>query len=389
MNKQLVYLPIGDIKPYENNPRHNESAIEAVAKSIQEFGFKNPIILDKHNVIIAGHTRLKAAEKLGLKEVPCIIADDLTDKQAKAFRLADNKVGELAEWDFVKLSAEIEGLPAFSAEEFGFDMREIDAALNKGKEAVEDDYEEPDYIEPRIKRGEVWQLGNHRLMCGDSCDADDIALLMGGDKADMILTDPPYNVDYEGATGMKIQNDKQKDSDFLTFLLKAFTNMADQLKAGGVVYCFHADTEGLNFRTAFKGAGLKLSECLVWVKNSLVLGRQDYHWRHEPILYGWKEGAAHIWLSDRKQSTVLEFDRPTASLEHPTMKPIALCSYLMNNSSAIGEKILDVFGGSGTTLICAEQLDRKCYMMELDEHYANVIIDRWETYTGKNAEKIC
>ena len=383
---KIVIKNIDELNVYENNPRKNDQAVEAVANSIKEFGFKVPVIITKDNVIIAGHTRIKACKKLGITDIPCVIADDLNEDQIRAFRLADNRASELADWDLDKLKVEFDNIE-LDLDVFGFE--ELQKKLSDDPE--DDDFDESEALtdNPYSKKGDIFELNEHRVMCGDSTDPEIVKSLTNGKLVDMIFTDPPYNVDYEGSTGMKIQNDKQKDSDFLTFLSKAFTNMADQLKAGGVVYCCHADTEGLNFRTAFKGAGLKLSECLVWVKNSLVLGRQDYHWRHEPILYGWKEGAAHIWLSDRKQSTVLEFDRPTASLEHPTMKPIALCSYLMNNSSAIGEKILDVFGGSGTTLICAEQLDRKCYMMELDEHYANVIIDRWETYTGKNAEKIC
>ena len=376
MNKKMniVMMKISDIKEYENNPRKNDSAVDAVASSIRSFGFKVPIIIDSNNIIIAGHTRLKASKKLGYQEVPCLIADDLTDEQVKAFRLADNKVAELAEWDLDKLNEELTFL-SMDMEQFGFEDLEKDLE----RDVLEDDFDENEElpITPYAKRGDVFLLGNHRLMCGDSTIADDVAKLVDGKQMDMIFTDPPYNVDYEGSTGMKIQNDKQKDEDFYNFLSSAFINMANNVKPGGSIYCCHADTEGLNFRTAFKNAGFKLAECLIWVKNSLVLGRQDYHWRHEPILYGWKEGGAHYFVYDRTQDTIWEYNKPKANNLHPTMKPLELVGKAIKNSSRKGELILDLFGGSGSSLIASEQIERNAYLMELDERYVDVIVKRY------------
>ena len=242
--------------------------------------------------------------------------------------------------------------------------------------------------EPKSKKGDIYILGNHRLMCGDSTNKDDVRKLMNGNQCDMIFTDPPYNVNYEGGTGMKIQNDNMLDATFYDFLFSAFDNMFENTKRGGAIYVCHSDTEGLNFRNAFKNAGYKLAECLIWVKSALVMGRQDYHWRHEPILYGWKEGAAHYFIDDRTQDTVWEFKKPKKNALHPTMKPLELCAKAIYNSSRSGDIILDLFGGSGSTLIACEQLNRNCYMMELDEKYVDVIIDRWEKFTGRKAVKV-
>ena len=367
---------IAEIKPYENNPRHNESAIDAVASSIKEFGWKQPLVIDKDNVIVVGHTRWLAAKKLGLNEVPCLIASDLTDEQIAAYRLADNKTNELATWDFEKLKTELENISDIDMSQFGFE--ELEASLDDVKD---DDFDEKGAISeaPYSKKGDIFILGNHRLMVGDSTLKDDVDKLCEDRSVDLVLTDPPYNVDYEGQDGMKIQNDKQSDEDFYNFLLSAFKNMFEHTKPGGVIYCFHADTEGLNFRNAFKNAGFKLAECLIWVKNSLVLGRQDYQWRHEPCLYGWKEGAGHYFVDDRTQDTILEYDKPRNNNLHPTQKNIELVSKLILNSSRKDETILDLFGGSGTTLIAAEQLGRKTLMMELDEKYADVIVKRFIT----------
>ena len=370
----IVMMKISDIKEYENNPRKNDQAVEAVASSIRSFGFKVPIIIDSNNVIIAGHTRLKASKKLGYTEVPCLIASDLTSEQVKAFRLADNKVSELAEWDLDKLSEELSFIE-MDMEQFGFE--DLEEELER--DVLEDEFDENEElpITPYAKKGDIFLLGNHRLMCGDSTIADDVAKLTDGKQMDMIFTDPPYNVDYEGSTGMKIQNDKQKDEDFYNFLSSAFINMANSVKPGGAIYCCHADTEGLNFRTAFKNAGFKLAECLIWVKNSLVLGRQDYHWRHEPILYGWKEGGAHYFVDDRTQDTIWEYNKPKANNLHPTMKPLELVGKAIKNSSRKGELILDLFGGSGSSLIASEQIERNAYLMELDERYVDVIVKRY------------
>lgn len=370
----LVQMKISDLVMYENNPRKNDNAVEAVANSIRSFGFKVPIIIDKNNVVICGHTRVKASKKLGMDEVPCVIADDLNEEQVKAFRLADNKVSELAEWDLDKLAEELQFID-MDMLQFGFE----DLEESMERDVLEDEFNENEElpVNPYAKKGDIFVLGKHRLMCGDSTLVEDVAKLCDGKVADMIFTDPPYNVDYEGGTGMKIQNDKQKDADFFEFLTKAFNNMAANIKNGGSIYCCHADTEGINFRTAFKSAGFKLAECLIWVKNSLVLGRQDYHWRHEPILYGWKEGASHYFVDDRTQDTVWEYNKPKNNDLHPTMKPLELVGKAIKNSSKKGERVLDLFGGSGSTLIASEQIDRCALLMELDEKYVDVIVKRY------------
>ena len=376
MNQKLnvIQIKIEYLKEYENNPRKNDDAVDAVASSIKEFGFKVPVIVDSNNVIVAGHTRVRACKKLGIKEVPCVIADDLTEDQIKAFRLADNKTAELASWDLDKLTEELKFID-MDMGQFGFEDLEDEL----GREVLEDDFDENEELPetPYSKKGDIFILGKHRLMCGDSTVSEDVKKLTDNNLMDMIFTDPPYNVDYEGSNGMKIQNDKQKDEDFYNFLFKAFTNMFENIKSGGAIYCCHADTEGLNFRSAFKAAGFKLAECLVWVKNSLVLGRQDYHWRHEPILYGWKEGAGHYFVEDRTQDTVWEYNKPKANNLHPTMKPLELVGKAIKNSSKRDEKVLDLFGGSGSTLIAAEQIGRNAYLMELDERYVDVIVKRY------------
>ncbi len=388
----VVMMKIADLKAYENNPRKNEKAVDAVANSINSFGFKVPVIIDKNNVVVAGHTRIMACRKLGIDEVPCVIADDLTEDQIKAFRIADNKTAELADWDFDKLKEEL-GSIDIDMEQFGFtDLEKI-----MDREVLEDEFDENEALpeNPYAKKGDVFILGKHRVMCGDATSKEDVLKLVDGKIADMIFTDPPYNVDYEGSNGMKIQNDKQKDTDFKDFLFKSFKNMAEVTKPGGSIYCCHADTEGLNFRSAFIEAGFKLAECLVWVKNSLVLGRQDYHWRHEPILYGWKEGGSHYFIEDRTQDTVWEYNKPKANDLHPTMKPLELVGRAIKNSSRKDNLVLDLFGGSGSTLIAAEQIQRSAYLMEIDERYVDVIVKRYlrfvqgyeNSYLLRNGEK--
>lgn len=388
----VVTMKIADLKAYENNPRKNEKAVDAVANSINSFGFKVPVIIDKNNVVVAGHTRLMACKKLGIDEVPCVIADDLTEDQIKAFRIADNKTAELADWDFDKLKEEL-GSIDIDMEQFGFtDLEKI-----MDREVMEDEFDENEALpeNPYAKKGDVFIIGKHRVMCGDATSKEDVLKLVDGKIADMIFTDPPYNVDYEGSNGMKIQNDKQKDTDFKDFLFKSFKNMAEVTKPGGSIYCCHADTEGLNFRRAFIDAGFKLAECLVWVKNSLVLGRQDYHWRHEPILYGWKEGGSHYFVEDRTQDTVWEYNKPKANDLHPTMKPLELVGRAIKNSSRKDNLVLDLFGGSGSTLIAAEQIQRSAYLMEIDERYVDVIVKRYlrfvqgyeNSYLLRNGEK--
>jgi DNA modification methylase len=368
------------LQEYENNPRNNDEAIKAVANSIREFGFKVPIVITSDNVIIAGHTRLKASVSLGLTEVPCIIADDLNEEQIKAFRLADNKTAELATWDLSKLEDELANLD-MDMLQFGFE--ELEELIPDN--AADDDFDIDDEIPevPFSQPGDIYELGPHRVLCGDSTNPEQVKTLLDGKVVDMVFTDPPYNVDYEGTAG-KIKNDKMEDDTFYLFLLAAFQNMFEHTKPGGAIYCCHADTEGLNFRNAFKNAGYKLAECLIWVKNALVLGRQDYHWRHEPILYGWKEGAAHYFVDDRSQDTIWEYNKPRKNEEHPTMKPLELVGKAISNSSRRHETILDLFGGSGSTMIAADQLDRKAYLIELDEKFIDVIVKRYIKHKESN-----
>lgn len=417
-----------ELVPYENNPRDNSKAVNAVAESIKEFGFKNPIIVDKNGCIVAGHTRLKAAEKLGLDEVPVIVADDLSDEQVKAFRLADNKTAELAEWNFDLLETELAGISEIDMSAFGFD---IDADSDEA-EATEDNYSEPDDLPEIAKLGGYYSLGNHKLIVGDSTKEEILAQLCE-QEADLLITDPPYNVGlgwhmrpseakqlHRRTDGLVIENDSMDDASFLAFLVQAFEAAKENLKPGGAFYVWHADTQALNFRQAAAQAGIEIRQNLIWAKSVFALGRQDYQWQHEPCLYGWKEGAAHYFIDDRKQSTVFEDGRPNIArmskaemrelLEniyedktsttvihekkpsvnelHPTMKPVPLIGRLIKNSSRKGEIVLDPFGGSGTTMIACEQLGRSCRMVELDEHYANVIIDRWQKLTGEKAKEI-
>lgn len=389
---KIVYKNVGDLIPYGKNPRLNDSAVDAVANSIKEFGFKVPIVIDNNNVIIAGHTRLKASVKLGIETVPCIVADDLNDEQIKAFRLADNKTGELADWDFEMLTSELDEIDELNMELFGFDV--IDDALdNLTEQDMDDEFDEDECdVEPIVKRGEVWKLGNHRLMCGDSVSDKDIIRLMDGDKADLLITDPPYNVNY-GSTrdvvdGLTIINDNLDDSQFRQFIANAFLKANNVMNDGASFYIWHAGTESYNFHGACRDVGWKVRQVLIWVKNSLALGRQDYQWKHEPCIYGWKDGCSHNWYNDRKQTTVLEFDKPLRNGIHPTMKPVELFAYQIGNSSKKNDIVLDLFGGSGTTIVACEKLNRNARVMELDEHYCDVIIARWEQLTGKKAERI-
>jgi site-specific DNA-methyltransferase (adenine-specific) len=380
---KIIQMPLSDLVPYENNPRINDHAVDAVASSIREFGFKVPIIVDKENVIVAGHTRLKAALRLGLDTVPVIIADDLTPEQVKAFRLADNKTAEMAYFDIGKLQIELAGIEDIDMAEFGFDL-ELDT-LNLSSESEA----EPEYVvpaEPKSKYGDIYRLENHVLMCGDSTSEVDVGRLLNGAIVDLLLTDPPYNVDYVGNGGRTMANDAMDDGEYLEFLQSAFTNAARHLAEGGVYYIFHDDTKSLLVRTAVNLAGLEVRQCLVWVKNTFAMGRQDYHWRHESILYGWKDGAAHYFIDDRTQDTVLEEDRPQRNDIHPTMKPVPLIKKLIANSSRTGDVVLDLFGGSGTTLIACEEMKRKCYMMEYDPRYVDAIINRWSALTGLEAQ---
>ena len=390
--KEMVieYLKPSEIVPYENNPRNNDEAVEYVANSIREFGFKVPIIVDSNNVIVAGHTRLKASELLGLEQVPCIRADDLTEDQIKAFRLADNKVSEIATWDFGKLSIELDDID-LDMTEFGFESIELDDV--DVKDVIEDEVPEVD-DEPVAQYGQIYKLGRHRLMCGDSTSLEDVISLMDGERADMVFTDPPWNVNYgsvdddnpQGYKPRTILNDFMGTEDFKEFMFTAFSCMNQVSKEGCMTYVVMSAQEWGNMMLTLAQNDYHWSSTIIWNKDRLVLSRKDYHTKYEPIWYGWKEGASRLCpLEDRKQSDVWDFERPSKSEEHPTMKPVELVAKAITNSSRRDNKVLDLFGGSGTTLIACEQLDRDCYMMELDPHYVDVIIRRWENFTGEKA----
>ena len=378
-----TYNPRKDLKP-------GDAEYIKIKNSIENFGYVSPLIINKDMTVIGGHQRLKVLKELGFTELECIIVD-LDKTKEKALNIALNKIQ--GDWDEEKLEALLQELKLddFDTNLTGFDFDEVDEILKDVTGSKEDNfdidsaYEEIE--EPITKPGDIWILGKHRLMCGDSTQKNDIMRLINNQEADMILTDPPYNVDYVGKTAeaLKIKNDNMSDNQFYEFLKKVFENMYSVTKEGASIYVFHADTEGLNFRKAFKDAGYKLAECLIWKKDCFVMGRQDYQWQHEPILYGWKEGAAHYFINDRTQSTILEFDRQKQSTLHPTMKPIDLIAKLIKNSSKENDIILDLFGGSGSTIIAAEQLNRNCYTMELDPKYCDVIVKRWETLTNKEA----
>ena len=422
---QIYDKPLGWLTPYENNPRNNDEAVEPVANSISEFGFKVPIVATSDGEIINGHTRWKAAKKLKLKTVPVIIADDLTEEQVRAFRLADNKVAEIAQWDIELLLSEIESVDNLDMTLFGF--TDSDYTLDDFEDEETDTDISEDEIESEgdsvssVEYGDIYQLGRHRLMCGDSTSAGDMKELVDGEKIDLYVTDPPYNVAYEGKTeeAMTIQNDSMDDASFRQFLRDAFSVADQHLKPGGAFYIWHADSEGLNFRAAVKETGWLLKQNLVWVKNSIVLGRQDYQWKHEPCLYGWKDGASHYFIDNRSLATVIEEDeenlkemtkgelisyiktmqessptsifyedKPVRSDIHPTMKPLKLIARCVLNSSKKGERVLDSFNGGGSTLMVCEKTERIYYGMELDPIYVERTIKRWEEETGLKAEKI-
>ena len=383
---------VDELIPYARNSRtHSEAQVAQIAASIKEFGFTNPVLIDETGSIIAGHGRVLASRKLNLVSVPCIQLSHLTEAQKKAYIIADNKLALNAGWDDEMLAVELTDLKdiGFDLDLTGFNTDEIEALLAPvGTEGLTDEDAVPEVPEaPVTVLGDVWLLGNHRLMCGDSTSIDAVDKLMAGGGADMLLTDPPYNVAYEGATKQKltIQNDSMGDGEFRQFLRDAFVTAENAMKNGAVFYIWHSDSEGYNFRGACQDAGLKVRQCLIWKKSSLVMGRQDYHWKHEPCLYGWKEGAGHLWAADRKQTTILEFDKPSRNGEHPTMKPVGLFEYQMLNNTKGGDIVLDLFGGSGTTIIAAEKNGRYGYLMELDPKYCDVIVQRWQEFTGKTA----
>ena len=392
MSITITTRKVDELIPYVRNSRtHSDEQVAQIAASIKEFGWTNPILVDGEGVIIAGHGRLMAARKLGYSEVPTIELRDLTEAQKKAYVIADNRLALNAGWDNEMLTLELGELAAegYNLDLLGFDTKELDALLEpQVVDGRVDEDEVPDVgPEPITKPGDVWVLGRHRLMCGDSTSMEHLSQLCQGQLVDMWLTDPPYNVAYEGKTkdSLTIKNDEMGDEQFRQFLRDAYTAADTVMKPGAVFYIWHADSEGYNFRGAAKDAGWTVRQCLIWKKSTMVMGRQDYHWKHEPCLYGWKEGAGHLWASDRKQTTILEFDKPSRNGEHPTMKPVALFEYQMLNNTKGGDLVLDSFGGSGTTLIAAEKNGRVARLMELDPKYCDVIVKRWEEFTGKKA----
>ena len=417
---KIQYIDIDSLTPYGNNAKiHTHQQIDEIKNSIKEFGMNDPIgVWGEENLIVEGHGRLIACKELGLKEVPVIRLDGLTDEQRRAYTLAHNQLTMSTGFDLEKLKLELDEI-TLDMSEFGFDDIELDNPLDEENGIVEDEVTDAPE-QPKSEYGDIYQLGNHRLMCGDSTSQDDVDHLMSGVIADLVVTDPPYNVNFSNEKGMTIENDNMPNEKFYEFLSKAFSNMNLYLKEGGAFYVWYATIEHINFETALNSAGLHVRQQLIWVKNSFILGRNDYHWQHEPCLYGWKGGSGHYFVDDRTQSTIIE-DKPidydnlskeeavkmlkkvySAQLPstiirenkplkndlHPTMKPINLMAKLIRNSSEESEIVLDLFGGSGSTLIACEQLNRKCYMMEYDPRYADVIIDRWENFTGKKAKKI-
>jgi len=392
MMPKIEQRRVADLIPYAANSRtHSDAQVAQIAASIREFGWTNPILIDGENTIIAGHGRLLAARKLGMEELPAIVLDHLTKAQQRALVIADNQLALNAGWNLDMLKAEIEDLKLedFDLGLLGFDDKFLDGLLEaEPTEGLTDEDDVPEVPAiPVTVEGDVWVLGNHRLMCGDSTSIDALQTLTSGALVDVWLTDPPYNVAYEGGTKEKltIQNDSMGDDDFRQFLRDAYSAADAVMKPGAVFYIWHADLEGYNFRGAAQDIGWKVRQCLIWRKSSLVMGRQDYHWQHEPCLYGWKEGAAHLWASDRKQTTILEFNKPSRNGEHPTMKPVELFEYQMLNNTKGADILLDSFGGSGTTIIAAEKHGRHARLMELDPKYCDVIIKRWQDFTGQQA----
>ena len=400
---QMELVPTDRLIPYVNNARtHSAEQVNKLRASLREFGFVNPVIVDRDLNVIAGHGRILAAKEEKIPEVPCVYVDYLTEAQKKAYILADNRMAMDAGWDEELLRVEIEALQAeaFDVSLTGFDEKDITDLFKDtdGTGAEDDDFDLSEALEKAafVERGDVWTVGRHRLMCGDATVEEDVLKLMDGKKANLILTDPPYGVSFQSSDGLSIQNDSIKGEEFYQFLLAAMQNMVSVLEPGGAAYVFHADTEGLNFRRAFVDAGLHLAGCCIWVKNSLVLGRSDYQWQHEPVLYGFLKNGKHSWYSDRKQTTIWNFDKLKRNKNHPTSKPLDLLAYPIGNSTQANAIVLDTFGGSGSTLMACEQTNRICCTMELDEKYASVILRRYvedggnpdEVYVERNGQKL-
>jgi len=389
----MQLVPIGKLVPYVNNARtHSREQITKLRSSLREFGFVNPVIIDREFNVIAGHGRILAAKEENIEQVPCVFVDHLTEAQKKAYILADNRFALDAGWDEDMLRVEMEALQGmdFDISLTGFDEAEIaDLFAADDNEAQEDDFDEDAALqaEPFVKTGDLWLLGKHRLLCADSTKPEDVKRLMDGKKANVCITDPPYACNYTGGTGMKIMNDNLKGEEFYQFLLSAFKNAYENLADGAAIYIFHSDAEKVNFYNAVVAAGFHYSTTCIWVKQSLVLGRFDYQMRHEPVIYAFKDTVKHKFYGDRKQTTVWEFDRPSKSKLHPTTKPLPLVAYPMKNSSLVNSIVLDLFGGSGSTLMAAEQMDRVAYLMELDPVYASAIVRRFVAYR-RNTEDV-
>ncbi|WP_069648971.1 DNA methyltransferase [Caloranaerobacter ferrireducens] len=400
-------VSVDKLNPAKYNPRKDlkpgDPEYEKLKRSIETFGYVEPVIWNKRTGhIVGGHQRFKILKEQGVKEIECVIVD-MDEKEEKALNVALNKIN--GEWDIPKLADLIGELDEvmFDISITGFDAAEIEDLFSKvhDKDIKDDEFDEvkalEDIEEPITKQGDIWFLGKHKLICGDSTKQETIEKLMVGKKANLCVTDPPYNVNYSAGkeNERKIKNDNMEDKKFYEFLLAAFKNIFTVLDDGAGIYVFHADTEGLNFRKAFKDAGFHLANVCIWVKNSLVLGRSDYQWQHEPILYGWKPTGRHRWYSDRKQTTIWNFDRPKKSPDHPTMKPVPLVAYPIQNSTMTNCIVLEPFAGSGSTLIACQQTGRICYAVELDEKYCDVIVKRYietagedEIYLVRDGEKI-
>ena len=391
---ELKTLPVSVLKPAEYNPRKKlkkgDKEYKKIENSIREFGFADPLVVNSDMTIIGGHQRLTVAIDLGYTEVPCAVVD--VDKtREKALNIALNKI--TGAWDEEMLADLLKDLgdKDFNLEFTGFEAPEIEQLFSNiyDKQVREDDFDVESELKQPVfsKPGDIWHLGKHRVICGDSTKPETYALLMEGDKANLVLTDPPYNVDVEETAG-KIMNDNMSDSDFYNFLLAAYQSMHQNLADDGSIYVWHADTEGLNFRKAFKDAGFYLSGCCIWKKNALVLGRSPYQWIHEPCLFGWKKGGKHQWYADRKQTTVWEYDKPRSSKDHPTMKPVTLMSYPIKNSTMTNGIVLDPFLGSGSTLIACMETDRVCRGIELDQKFVDVIVKRYLEANGGTYEDV-
>ncbi|MFP1714764.1 site-specific DNA-methyltransferase [Gardnerella leopoldii] len=390
MEKEMQYYlaDVSELIPYVRNARtHSEAQVSQIAASIREFGFLSPILVAEDNTILAGHGRLAAALKLGLKKVPCVKENHLTETQKRAYIIADNKLSLNAGWDSELLAVELSELEGadFNLDLLGFDEAELSSIFDADKDVSDDDFDvEKELEEPCFsKTGDIWMLGKHRVICGDATKLETFKTLLENTKVNLVVTDPPYNVNYEGSAG-KIKNDNMEDDKFYQFLFNSFVNMEQAMADDASIYVFHADTEGLNFRKAFQDAGFYLSGCCIWKKPSLVLGRSPYQWQHEPCLYGWKKKGKHKWYAGRKETSVWEFEKPKKNADHPTMKPIALLAYPIKNSSMTNSLVLDPFAGSGSTLIACEQTGRICYAIELDEKYCDVIVKRYIEQIGND-----